>query len=196
MLAIDPQDVDQEIALFKLAHPGRTPSRRIIYQRLLLQETVLEEIPEGYGKDAQEATLPASSALFLGPPPPLQAIEAIVEFTLQQTEEIQNHIFSFLEDPEDHLEKTMQYLEAVGIIPSAKQTTRRKSHSTTALLLRLLRHKQTVSFEELLETVQTNGGPPRQRPAATVRQFLRRHGDQLDEVRPQLYTLKKERQGK
>jgi len=99
------------------------------------------------------------------PVPNLEAVEELVRWALKQTEMIQEVIWAFLDDPDGMLETT---LEKLGLEEKEATRDERKPISST----QLVRDSLPATYDELLILVQANTF--NKRPAATVRQILRR----------------------
>lgn len=104
------------------------------------------------------------------PEPNLEAVEQLVKWAFEQTESVQEAIWEFLEDPEALLEKT---IEKLGLQKLDEEHGRqRKREKGEKSLTQLVRDSLPASYDDLLLLIQANC--INERPAATIRQILRR----------------------
>ena len=187
-LAIDPQDLEQEAALF-LLEKGKRPSKSWILRRLISAEeeqgicfsdcSSAQDMHESCDDRANcaDSFAPASSYEAVG-----NAIDGLVDFALKQGPEVQERIWAFLDDADAEFERTLRYLIDVGLIPEEPPKSSDRPAATAAgLLTRHLQMFPDASFEDLVKLVQREH--PTRRPAALVRQFLRRNPSLARNVR-------------
>lgn len=174
---ITPEDIAQEAELKRLETGKPRISQRIIQmkmQRKLSRDFPFEMFESSLDEDsgdlaeafeAHDPSTPWSSTSC-----PLYVTEMLVEWALEQAVDLQDLIFDFLENPDQLLDQTVLQLRNMKIIrrQPAKPTTKTK-HSFAELVLRTL----PATKEELIIVVSKNA-PTTERPAATVRQLLRR----------------------
>jgi hypothetical protein len=152
---IDPQDIEQEAQLLILE--GKVPNRRLIRARLQPRELCYTAVE---GSEQAEAFEPQTT--FAAE----EVIEQLVSWALNQTETIQEQIYTFLEEPEDELEHTLALLQREHLLTETTAPSQLRG-SATQLILRSL----PAGFDALVHII-TEVSQPR-RPHATVRQALR-----------------------
>ncbi len=152
------EDIDQEMELLKLTGVAR-PSRFIVTQRLVSRKSTLPlaDMPD---------TATSPWACHHTTPP--ETVEELIDWTLTKASDVQDLIWDFLEDPELEFDRTFKTLETLGYITSIKHP-KPAGTSISQIILNAL----PATKEELIELVQAIS-PETDRPAATVRQNLRR----------------------
>lgn len=160
---IESADVSQETILRKLEGVER-PSPSLIQRNLVVRAY---QNYEGLGRH-----LPSSR------PEWLEAQEHLVEWAMDKSFAIQSCIGDFLEDPDAKLESTLQQLEELGVPLHRPQHVKIRTSKRTSYT-EIMRRRLPATKEELIDELSQF---PIKRPAASVRQFLRSHRDQLVEV--------------
>ena len=159
---VEEDDVRQEAELLRLE--GKEPSKKIIRRRLLSRNRVL-----------------SFYRLFSPAPPPwarspavnTETLYQLVTWAMEQTRPIQEVIWTFLETPDDLLTTTVEELQRLGVIqPPESSSSKRGGHSSS--LAQLILRSLPATLEDLTKLVQTES-PETRRPAATVRQVVRRY---------------------
>lgn len=153
-LEADFDDINQEAAIREWL--GLPTSKAILRLKLQPTEPVFPSLPEG-----GEYHIPGERLINF------RAMEQLVDWALDQAAEIQVIIWKFLAAPEVSLEDTLLELKALGVIESTKVKGMKGN------LTDLVRRSIPASKEELLELLQRES-PSTRRPAATLRQILRR----------------------
>ena len=158
---VERQDIDQEVALLKLQGVEH-PNRSLIYKRLARQEFAsFDEMPE---------SMSFSPVFDSGPETDPFVIERLVNWAMEQEDDIATIVFEFLDEPsEDSLQDAMTRLTDAGISLEEVQPTKEKT-LTEFLLDRLFHNDFTV--DELYSLARTEYIS--RRPEAAVRQFIRR----------------------
>lgn len=162
-MLVEPADVSQETILRKLEGVER-PSP------FLIQRNLQAQAYQNYQGLARH--------LSGSRPDWLEAQEQLVEWAMDKSFAIQSCIGDFLEDPDEKLETTLHQLEELGVHlhrPTVRVVHKKQRTSYTEIMRRRL----PATKEELIEELSQF---PIKRPAASVRQFLRSHRDQLVEV--------------
>lgn len=182
-LLVEPEDINQEVELLRAEGKPRVNRSfvehklsRLAYDHLNYDE--LATTSEG---------LEPLETLEYEPERPswLQAQERLVDWALDQTQYVQSVINRFLEDPIENYELTLQaLLEAEVIKPESEDgdITALCAHTqpsvTYVSILKKRIKSRPASKEDLIEEMSKY---PINRPATTVRQFLRRHKTHLIE---------------
>lgn len=155
--AVDPEDIEQEYQLLILQ--GKTPSRRILYQRALRYEAMIfdfTEDPAGITDMTWSET----------PTTPVEVYQQLTNWALAQSEVIQNAVLDFLEDP---TEKALTDLMAdLNLKEEAPKT------QELSLTSAILTYCQTPRTLPDLYQLARNLLPNSERPEAAVRQITRR----------------------
>lgn len=159
LAAVTKEDIDQEAALLRLQ--GITPNKRIIRSRLLGQSRHLL-----YNTAPEDAT--PLAYLVQTPTASDEAIERLIDWTLQQVAPVQEMLWRFITNPETELEATLVFLQEHQLA----STTR--TPSTAVSISQILRDALPATKEELYTLVRALS-PETERPEATVRQWLRRN---------------------
>lgn len=158
---VSSDDLEQEAALLRL-QGVQNPSKRLIHKRLSRAEGIFSEIPLGSAPLWSEE-----------PVPDRNVTEALVDWALQQSDEISDIVFNFLDHPEDQdLDEVIASLKTLGVeIYSFKRKKQSTPRSLTQIIIaELKKHPQTTqALYELARNIQ-----PTRRPEAAVRQILRR----------------------
>lgn len=181
-LLVEPEDVAQEVELIKLE--GKRANRGLVsnkLNRLAYDHMSFDELatPTSEGLEPWE-TLPFEP----NQPEWLKAQERLVEWALDQTQQVQAAINQFLEDPIENYELTLQALIQSDVIhPEAEEgdddfTPSHQSKVSYVSILKKRVKSRPASKEELIAEMSMY---PINRPATTVRQFLRRHKNNLRE---------------
>lgn len=151
---VDRDDINQEAALLELQ--GIKPSRRLLALRMRERELT-------FSGDIDCQPLPT---LAPGLPDP-EVIEALIDWTLDQVDEVQAQMFEFLEDPEERFEETAEFLLRIHLIQPLATPAKAASNAD------LFRNALPAAKEDLYTLARLHLTTTR-RPEATVRQWLRR----------------------
>lgn len=113
--------------------------------------------------------------------------DRLLDWAATQTEAVEQIIMDFLDDPEARLQETLQALTSEGILlyelrigPAA---VKRVTYTS------ILKKNLPATKDELIEALSYC---PINRPASTVRQFLRRHAPMLEMDAYNRYSWKQE----
>lgn len=157
---ISPQDIDQEVELLKL-EGVENPKRSLIYKRMMHSELSFDEIPD---------FISVQPILDTTPEVDFQVTERLIEWALDQEDEIQTLIFNFLDEPtERSLKKTMKKLSQRGV--ELHEVTSHRGVSLTDIIRHeIISAPCTIDY---LYQVARNLHPSR-RPEAAVRTILRK----------------------
>lgn len=151
-------DILQEMEILKLQ--GITnPSKRIVYLKLTSGKGAfsMAELPDT-----------AASPWVIHSVTPPEVVEELIEWTFEQTQSVQDLIWDFLDNPEETYDDTVKTLQDLGFIKRIQQP-KSSGSSISHIILNAL----PATKEELIELVQAVS-PETERPAATVRQNIRR----------------------
>lgn len=152
-------DVDQEMAILELL--GVKGNRSLVRKRLRIQlGRVLTY------DDAPLESRPVQWADYNRIDP--EATARLVAWALDQIESVQQIIWDFLHDPSEKLEDTLLRLQELGY--AEVQDNRPQVMTLKEMMMKAL----PATLDDLIELVQI-ASPETRRPAATVRQFIRRH---------------------
>lgn len=184
-LLVEVEDILQESELIKLQ--GKKPNKGLITQKLnrvAYDHTNIDDfIPptdEGYevGDYLEQHVIPDVSK-----PNWLIAQEKLVDWALDQTQQVQRAIAQFLENPIENYELTLQALILNDVIQSDEgellDTLPMGPKISYVSILKKRVKSRPATKEELIEEMSRY---PINRPATTVRQFLRRHKNLLEEI--------------
>lgn len=176
-LLVEPEDVNQEVELLKAQGTTRV-NRSFVQQklhRLAYDHLNYDELATATGEEGEPW-----ETLDYQPERPvwIEAQERIVDWALDQTQYVQSVINQFLEDPIENYELTIQALieakiikpeleEGESIVPCSSQPS-----VTYVSILKKRLKARPASKEDLIQEMSHY---PINRPATTVRQFLRRH---------------------
>lgn len=149
-------DLKQEAALLRLQ--GKTPNMGLLKKRMAHEMDTFDEMPMG------------ASLIFDEPEYDFSVTEQLVSWALDQSLEIADHVFEFLEDPSDEdLPPLLNFLKKAGVqIHQVKKQTQ----SSAQVLINALKVRPHDPGE-LVQIIQSIN--PSKRPEALVRQFIRRY---------------------
>jgi hypothetical protein len=156
---VDRQDVDQEMELLRLM--GLKPNRRIVTARLSqVTEGIFQGDPGSLASPIVTRTLP-----------PVQVVQQLIAWAIDQSDEISKIILDFIVEPDDdQLEGIINQLSDAGLLKSKKQKTAGKgilSETLTAYIAERPRTKEELyDYARVIHQAK--------RPEAAVRQYLRR----------------------
>ena len=165
---IDPRDLDQESELLKLlgkqAHRG-----------LLLRKAERESNHLLFGDEVPDLAEPMGWTQ--SPIPDLEQLQEIVDWAINQGEEIAQRVFTFLDDPDPaSLKALLAHLKEQGVLTEEKTPSENTPNSLAALVLRSAGSqkgdKVGVTKEELYQLARDMHIA--RRPEAAIRQLLRR----------------------
>jgi len=180
LTGVEEDDIDQEVALAKLMGVAR-PSRRIIRTRLLNR---YRELLGGFFVGSEEEGgienhINPIIPVGVDPERELQTVERLVDWALTKSPKVQVLIFQFLEmdyqEQEINLLGVLKTLERLGVEiwrPERKPQVTRGQGRTQGRVVGLVLRALPATQEELLALVTTEHDA--RRPAATLRQILRR----------------------
>lgn len=151
-------DVDQ-LARIHEWETGKKPSRKIIRQKLIIQNREMTFGVMDEGLEMQP---------FGGTIINLEAIDELIEWSYEQSEEVQLLIFSFLDGETTYLHTYKQLLQLKLL--NIKTQVKQKKMTVAQIITRALPETK----DGLIQLVQ-QVSPNTKRPAATVRQWLRRN---------------------
>lgn len=161
---VEHEDILQEIELLKLSGVEK-PSYWVV-KRSLSADRVL------YFYDPSFEMTPA----FQEPSKnsKVSAIYELLDWAQEMSEEVQEVVYSFLEDPDNTLEITILRLSELGFIaPRTKREKRKRGSAQKTSISDILRKSLPMTKDEMITLVQ-EVSPQTRRPAATVRQFIRK----------------------
>lgn len=167
---ISPEDVEQEAALFEWLHreEGKRANKAIIKRNL-------GKIHREYLFSTWSDTYTLIEWQSAHPEVPQVTIERIVNWAIEQSEDIQEKVFQFLESPsEEELKGLLMFLKKTGTIekvPNLKKMGA-KSVSLRVLIMNLLEDGQPHSVQSLYELARSTMNSAR--PESAVRQAIRR----------------------
>lgn len=156
---IDQDEVEQEARIWEWENPGRKASRWLIHKRLTSQRDLL--FGPGYAPETSGFAWKST------PLPPQEVLARLIDWGLQQSGPIQEIVWEFLDDPEERLTQTLEALAKQGVILHSTSGARELSLSDIML-------EALPATRAELVTLATSITSSR-RPAATVRQWIRRH---------------------
>ena len=161
---LDEDDIQQEIELRKLEGKDRV-SRKIIIQQMIRENT---DLHFANSQDLPDDALAVSKG---SPQPDPGTLKALVDWSIDQPEEIQAMVFGFLDDPTDEkLKELTKWLKAHGVEITKLEKPPRGSFAD--LLRRHLAAVGESSMEELYQLARNTHTT--ERPEATTRQLVRR----------------------
>lgn len=168
---ITSEDIRQEVALLQILGKEKV-SAAIVKRKLERQATTQLNYEEVIDPD-RDADIPD-----LREP---EATEQLVRWAMEVSQEVQNIISIFLQDPsEESLQRTLKLLAHQGLLQEAlsnkpTQKTKPQKTSYTSMMKRAL----PATKEELIIMITSAG--MMERPASTVRSFLRRFAKNLEQ---------------
>ena len=155
---IDRDDIDQEMALLRLM--GLKPNRRIVTAKLSLNAEALFQ-----GDPGNIASTIVNRSL-----PPVEVVQRLIEWSIDQSDDIGKLILDFLAEPDDdRLDEVIDQLKSTGIIRGKVVSSGRGLLSET---LTIYLSERPRSKDELYEYARVIHSA--KRPEAAVRQYLRR----------------------
>src|SRR6185369_17826584 len=155
--------VNQEAALWEWQHPGQRANRQLIRKSL---ENKVPEVTYSGDVTAVASSLPVGLNL-----PDAKVIEALVKWSLEQSEVVKAAMFQFLVQPEDRLEETIAFLMSAEIITKVAPVVAEKTGFIDALV-KLFESRRVIARADLMVWARTIHQA--KRPEATLRQALRR----------------------
>lgn len=157
--SIPDEDLDQEKELLHL-------EGKEMISRQVLKKKWMSRNPEPSFHTLSESTSFENPFV---PSVSYEAISKLLDWSMTQPEKIRELIWEFLDDPEKHLETTLQLLKEMGVV---KRKRPRITHH--ANIKELILRNLPSTKDQLIDLV-SQASPNTKRPAATVRQFIRRH---------------------
>lgn len=154
---VDQEDVNQEAALLRLQ--GIMPNRRIIRLKMSQGEPTFSGDP---GSLAQ----PISTVKIA----PMEVIEMIISWALQQVPELAKEILDFLDEPSETVLQALIERVRQDIPGGSVKRTSAAPGSLSAVIFKYLQEPKHI--DELYELAR--GIHTAERPEAAVRQYLRR----------------------
>lgn len=167
MLRPDRMDVDQETALRQLEHPNKRISKKIVAQQLTREANDTWALTE-----VHERTMTTELVAYQPQHPGDRAAQQLLSWAeTNKDQEVLEVISRFIELPDSLYARTFSWLVEHGYIPTPSSTIaptqKRTSYSD------MMRRALPATKDELIRLISRF---PVKRPAATVRQFLRREG--------------------
>lgn len=175
------EDVIQEAELRSIV-TGKKASKFIIKAMLSREAFYQPNIYDLVHNADQEEVDPLESLSAIVLQPEVgwgEAQEELIEWALDQSTDVQECICQFLEDPESNIDSTIQKLaelEVISSIPAIQ--TKPLNKMQPASYADILRDRLPATIDELIRELSYY---PIKRPAATVRQFLRRNAKQIED---------------
>lgn len=160
------EDVSQE-AFLRQIEKGKPVSKNIIRRKMMREATVQLNYQETMDPEREEE-IPDDREL--------SSAEEIRMWARELSQEVQSVINDFLHNPEERLLDTMEFLQRQGLIQillEARPAPPVKKMNYTTMMKRAL----PATKDELIVMVTRAG--TMERPAATVRAFLRRFSNNL-----------------
>lgn len=177
---ITKEDIEQEAFLRSLVK-GKTVSKRIIGMNLQRQAT---------SQLNYEETLPLDQEIDIPDLREPTASEELVFWARELSTELQQVINDFLENPEERLLHTMEFLSRQGIIQDLLESRPVSSPVKKMNYTTMMRRALPATKDELIIMITRAG--TMERPAATVRAFLRRFKNNLSIDSTNRYHWKEE----
>lgn len=163
---LEADDVSQQLALLRLENPGKKYSRRIVRQKMALEN---REPSVDYTSSEQFRPWTGPQESDGGP-----ATEQLINWALELNDPtVSTLLFSFLENPAEELTQVIRELSNLGYI-SPPPSRKSKADPTAATLANLLWRALPATKDELIRLISQSSFTT-ERPAATVRQWIRRY---------------------
>lgn len=178
---LDDDDLHQEAEVLRLL--GKTPNLSILRKKMKRNPAFLHPFD-------QDIPTAVPLELLTDPVPSLDVIERLTTWAMDQSADIAEMIYQFLEDPRDEvLSDVISSLTKRGTIEKTEALRPKKPLSVVSMVLQYLESRFYCTKEELYEYVRSIHVS--ERPEATTRQLIRRllKEQKIKEISNGVYSL-------
>lgn len=176
---VTPEDINQEMEILRLRGVPN-PSSSIVRMKMERKSSIEPNYQDLFDLDDPEGEVDIPEPL-RDPSPQ----EELILWAMGKSVEIQGVIDAFLEDPDTRLESTIEFLAELSLVVSLPQNRPSSKRITyTDIMTRAL----PASKDDLIRCIGRVG--TMERPAATVRSFLRRFANRLHISPEGIYSWK------